>query len=146
MNQIDVTHNDNDYKSQNFINSLYTTTLGGTATMVFNAQVTFSAKPNSTLYSGSVTRTFPLSIKIQDFNYTGASQTFTAPIDATYLMETWGAGGGYKYSNGQQISTTGGAYTSGFINLEMDDNIYAYVGGQGMIMDLDNRTIVRPGG
>jgi hypothetical protein len=127
MNQIDVTHNDNDYKSQNFINSLYTTTLGGTATMVFNAQVTFSAKPNSTLYSGSVTRTFPLSIKIQDFNYTGASQTFTAPIDATYLMETWGAQGG-----GVTLLTTGGAgaYTSGFIDLQNAQSIYSYVGGR----------------
>jgi hypothetical protein len=86
MNQVDIIEN---YKSQDFINTLYATNLGGTTTStVFETSVTFVAKPTSTLYSGSVTKEFKLQISSTDFNYTGAPQEFTAPVDATYLMET----------------------------------------------------------
>ena len=57
------------------------------------------------------------------FDYTGAEQTFTAPVSGTYKLETWGAQGG---NNGGK-----GAYASGTIELKSDDNLYIYVGGKG---------------
>ena len=57
------------------------------------------------------------------FDYTGAEQTFTAPVTGTYKLEVWGAQGG---NNGGK-----GAYASGTIELKSDDNLYIYVGGKG---------------
>lgn len=57
------------------------------------------------------------------FNYTGSSQSFTAPTSGYYKFEAWGASGG---NNGGL-----GGYTSGNIFLNENDSIKVYVGGQG---------------
>ncbi len=65
---------------------------------------------------------------IYDFEYTGDVQTFTAPIDAYYQIELWGAQGGNAsdtYIGGK------GAYTKGTIFLKKDTNLYIYVGATG---------------
>lgn len=63
---------------------------------------------------------------IYDFEYTGDVQTFTAPIDAYYQIELWGAqGGSYNAIGGY------GAYAKGTIYLKKDTKLYVYVGGQG---------------
>ena len=52
--------------------------------------------------------------------------TFTAPQTGTYKIETWGAqGGGYSNNGGY------GGYSTGEINLNINDKIYLYIGGKG---------------
>ena len=53
------------------------------------------------------------------YSYTGASQTFTAPVKANYTIECWGAGA---------AEGTLGAYTKGVIQLDKDNKLYVYVG------------------
>lgn len=53
------------------------------------------------------------------FDYTGASQTFTAPFEGKYRLEVWGAG----TNNGK------GGYSVGIVTLAESDNLYVYVGG-----------------
>lgn len=62
------------------------------------------------------------------FNYNGDVQSFIAPINGLYKIETWGAQGGTvgEYSQGGK-----GGYTVGQINLSKNDNLNIYVGGQG---------------
>ncbi len=65
---------------------------------------------------------------IYDFEYTGDVQIFTAPIDAYYQIELWGAQGGDAsdtYIGGK------GAYTKGTIYLKKDTKLYVYVGATG---------------
>ena len=67
------------------------------------------------------------------FDYTGGEQTFEAPCDGTYKLETWGAQGG-DGSGGNECAcdrANAGAYVSGVISLCKDKNLYIYVGGQG---------------
>jgi hypothetical protein len=59
--------------------------------------------------------------KLNNFDYTGDVQSFTAPRDGYYKLEAWGAQGG----NG---SVSKGAYTSGIIHLNANEIIYIYVG------------------
>ena len=62
------------------------------------------------------------------FEYTGESQSFIATEGGYYKIEAWGAqGGGFDpYAGGI------GGYTSGYINLNQNDNLYVYVGGEGL--------------
>ena len=60
-----------------------------------------------------------------DFNYTGASQTFTAPYTGYYKLEVWGAQGNGLYYGGF------GGYSVGVVLLNKDDILYVYVGGMG---------------
>ena len=64
---------------------------------------------------------------------TGNYETFTAPEDGYYYIETWGADGGTVLYNGESSSYVGGSggYSSGYINLSQGDNLYVYVGGKG---------------
>ena len=67
-----------------------------------------------------------------DFDYTGAEQTFIAPVSGTYRLETWGAAGGYGYDKTR--STGGGGYggfSSGYTKLDKNNTLYLNVGGQG---------------
>ncbi|MCX8074367.1 MAG: glycine-rich protein, partial [Clostridia bacterium] len=57
------------------------------------------------------------------FNYTGSVQTWTVPLNSTYIIECWGAQGA---SNGGK-----GGYTKGSIYLTKDTILYLYVGQQG---------------
>ena len=63
-----------------------------------------------------------------NFDYTGAEQTFVAPVLGTYKLETWGAQGGdanEKFTGGY------GGYSSGTIYLQNNKNIYINVGSVG---------------
>ena len=53
------------------------------------------------------------------YSYTGASQTFAAPVKANYTIECWGAGA---------AEAGRGAYTKGVIQLDKDYKLYVYVG------------------
>ncbi len=55
-----------------------------------------------------------------DFEYTGATQTYTAPADGYYKIELWGAKGG---DNGAK-----GGYTTGEVYLTKGTNLYFYIG------------------
>lgn len=66
------------------------------------------------------------------FKYSGGVQKFTAPETGDYLLEAYGAQGGgnkiYKSSHGGL-----GGYSSGVIHLQKGQQIYVYVGGQGIV-------------
>ena len=69
-----------------------------------------------------------------DFDYNGKNgatpspQTFTAPCDGFYKLETWGAQGG----NADTTHIGGyGGYSIGNVALQANENIYVTVGGQG---------------
>ena len=66
-----------------------------------------------------------------EFDYTGTVQSFKAPVTGNYKLEAWGAQGGSP-NNSTSIGGNGG-YTSGVINLNKDETIYVYVGGEGDI-------------
>ena len=61
-----------------------------------------------------------------NFGYTGAVQTFTAPTSASYTLAVWGAQGSGSTYGGP------GGYSYGNIHLTKDEEIYIYVGGQGL--------------
>ena len=66
-----------------------------------------------------------------NFDYTGDSQTFTTKYDGSYKVELWGAQGG---SN--ELAVGGkGAYTTGFINLNISNRLSIFIGGAGSIND-----------
>ena len=56
-----------------------------------------------------------------EFAYTGDVQTFSVPKNGKYKIELWGA-------SGVDNSIGSGAYTSGIINLNVDEKLYVYVG------------------
>lgn len=67
-----------------------------------------------------------------DYQYTGQEQVFIPPVNGTYKVELWGAGGGYGLANGVKKNAPGkGAYTSGEIDLTQGDKLYVYVGQKG---------------
>lgn len=61
-----------------------------------------------------------------DYNYTGTTQTFTAPVPGTYTFEVFGAQGG----NDGQIGGKGG-YAKGSYVLKQGETININVGGAG---------------
>ena len=65
----------------------------------------------------------------QTFNYTGAVQSFTAPVSGTYTLEVWGAKGGGGV-NCYGVGGKGG-YSKGNIVLNAGQTIYVAVGQQG---------------
>ena len=65
----------------------------------------------------------------QTFNYTGAVQTFTAPVSGTYTLEVWGAKGGGGV-NCYGVGGKGG-YSKGNIILNAGQTVYVAVGQQG---------------
>ena len=64
-----------------------------------------------------------------DFNYSGKSREFKAPVSAYYKIELWGAQG-MDYN----ADTPGGkgAYTAGTIYLKKGEKVYLYIGGKGV--------------
>lgn len=60
---------------------------------------------------------------IDEFEYTGSEQTFTATKTGKYKVELWGAQGNSSTAGGL------GSYTSGEINLQEGDKLYLHVGG-----------------
>ena len=66
-----------------------------------------------------------------NFDYTGAEQTFTAPVSGTYRLETWGAQGyGNWLSTPKTIGGYGG-YSTGIIAMQKKNIIYLNIGGSG---------------
>ena len=61
-----------------------------------------------------------------DFDYTGDVQTFEAPCEGVYRIETWGAQGTNTYGEAGK-----GGYTAGSIRLDKDNSLYVYVGDNG---------------
>ncbi len=69
-----------------------------------------------------------------NFDYTGEEQTFVAPVSGTYKLETWGAQGADTYSNINGIMSKiggSGGYSSGYINFNIGNRLYVYVGQGG---------------
>lgn len=64
------------------------------------------------------------------FNYTGGVQTFTAPTDGNYKLESWGASGGNSTKFTTKYGGKGG-YTTGTVYLTAGQTIYIYAGGAG---------------
>ena len=60
-----------------------------------------------------------------EFSYTGSEQTFTAPADGYYKLETWGAQGG---THSTSIGGYGG-YSVGVVKLSQGQQLYINVGG-----------------
>ena len=56
-----------------------------------------------------------------DFEYTGATQTYTAPADGYYKIELWGAKGG-------DTAGAKGGYATGEVYLTKGTELYVYVG------------------
>ncbi|MDR2063699.1 MAG: IPT/TIG domain-containing protein [Candidatus Nomurabacteria bacterium] len=65
-------------------------------------------------------------MKEYSFPYTGSTSTFTAPINANYTFQLWGAQGN-NATNGAK-----GGYTRGVIGLNANEVVYINVGGQGV--------------
>ena len=98
-------------------------------------------KTELTLYARIINRSI-----VEDFDYTGEVQEFTAPVAGYYKLETWGAqGGGSKtYTDGNYTSSRQGfkddmtyveggkgGYTTSTVYLEKGQTVYIAVGGQG---------------
>lgn len=62
------------------------------------------------------------------FGYTGARQTFKAPVDGYYHFDVHGAQGGTSQGGG---SGGRGAYAKADVYLRKDEVVYLYVGGMG---------------
>ena len=61
-----------------------------------------------------------------NFDYTGAEQTFVAPVSGTYKVELWGAQGGTLEHEGGL-----GGYSVGYTKFNANNIKYINVGGQG---------------
>ena len=62
-----------------------------------------------------------------NYDYTGTEQTFTAPANAEYLLEVWGAqGGGTSSTPGGK-----GGYSYCLFSISSSQTFYVYVGGCG---------------
>lgn len=64
----------------------------------------------------------------QVFNYTGSPQQYTVTQTGKYKIELWGAQGG----SATDAPGGKGAYTSGVIDLNVNDVLYFYIGGVGL--------------
>lgn len=64
---------------------------------------------------------------VKNYDYTGTSQKFIASATGNFKIELWGASGGdiATYIGGK------GAYTSGIIELNKNDEFYIYIGESG---------------
>ena len=89
---------------------------------------------------GTYTWTYTVTAVSFTYNYTGAVQTFTAPVTGYYTLECYGAQGG-------AFSTNSGGYggTSQLnYQLTQGEVLYIYVGGQGV--DIENNKGHQDGG
>ena len=112
---------------------------------ISNVTITITYSNGSTLtkaISGSwgagIVYKYNLSYLPRNFAYTGAVQTYTAPVTGTYKLEVWGAEGSVK-----------GGYSSGTKSLNAGQTIYIYVGGKnsdGSYLNNDGSTDIRSNG
>lgn len=61
-----------------------------------------------------------------EYYYTGAPQTFRAPVNGWYRIQLWGAEGGDDACGGGR-----GAYTSGEVHVSAGTELYIYIGAPG---------------
>ena len=86
---------------------------------------------------------------VWNFDYTGGEQEFTTPCSGSYKIELWGAQGGNFIVNSTSYSSTAyiggyGGYSVGNIAMNKNENIFAFVGGQGgNANSLENNSGVR---
>ena len=68
------------------------------------------------------------------FNYTGEYQTWTTPLSAKYLIETWGAAGGSTAVNYHTSGSSGGmgGYAGATFKILKNTDLYIYAGGKGV--------------
>lgn len=66
--------------------------------------------------------------RISTFTYTGSQQSFIPTFKGKYKIELWGAQGGYR-SNPDYGGK--GAYVSGYLDLDVTDELLVYVGASG---------------
>ena len=72
---------------------------------------------------------------IRIFKYTGAEVTYIVPKSGLYKLEVWGAqGGNAKYNDALNVGGYG-SYSSGYVKLNANDNLYINVGGKGNSVD-----------
>lgn len=93
----------------------------GLATVPVKGSITTTLKP---VQHGSK------NLGSKQFGYTGARQTFTAPVAGRYHFDVYGAQGGTTTKGG---SGGKGGYTYGDIYLNAGQVVYIYVGGMGTI-------------
>ena len=84
----------------------------------FKSKIIVVGKPINFNYDGDM---------VFNYDYTGAEQTFTAPVSGTYKLETWGAQGG----NAQKYTGGYGGYSIGVVNLVKSNVYYINIGGKG---------------
>lgn len=66
------------------------------------------------------------------FDYTGHEEIFNAPCAGKYKIEVWGAsGGGADPASNVSSHAGAGGYSTGTINLNLNEMLYINVGGQG---------------
>lgn len=90
---------------------------------------------SGSLYISSVVGDLNISksTMIEQYDYTGGYQLFTAPTSGVYKLELWGASGGDSYLPNTDETRGGyGGYTSGEIALASGEKLYIYVGGSGV--------------
>ncbi|BCS85837.1 fimbrillin family protein [Prevotella herbatica] len=108
-----------------------------TVSLVYNNGTTFSAKISGTWNTGEV-YTYKLSKTIVfNYDYTGASQTFTAPCTGTYKIECWGASGGNDDADVVIGYGGKGGYTKGYIKVNYGQIFYVCVGRAGILVGSD---------
>lgn len=74
-----------------------------------------------------VTRTVNFINTSYDYKVNNSFYEFSAPVTGLYKIEAWGASG---VDSGDNLGGTG-AFTSGLIDLKVNDKIYVYVGSTG---------------
>ncbi len=102
----------------------YTITLNNQNPTTFGDEK-FYEKYGVANFSEAQTVTTSIGNKTVTFNYTGSYQTFVAPFEGWYHLETWGAQGSSLYEEGFY-----GGFGSGDVYLKKGEVLYVYVGGQ----------------
>lgn len=107
-------------------------TYNSNVTYVSSDNETFKEVINNTEKETSMGKRVSAYGNVTTYAYTGSHQTFTAEYSGNYLIEAYGASGGYGVANGSYSYDGGnGGYTSGNIYLDKNDTLYIYVGGAG---------------
>lgn len=70
------------------------------------------------------------------FDYTGAEQTYTVPVDGWYKLEAWGAQGD-TWGSGATCRGGYGGYSTGVAYLKKNSVLHIYIGGDGNQSDGD---------
>ena len=105
---------------------------GWTGSNGTTAQTTVTI-PVGTTGDKEYTANWVLTFSSKTFTFKGSVEEFTIPVTGTYLLEVWGARGGYgRGPAGYNVGAGGnGGYASGKRSFTKGDVIYVGVGGKG---------------